>query len=314
MPTQDKTPADPAQTDGTERFYRRLFDISLFAFSGLCAVFILLAEQDRDMIPLRLVVCALPLLLTAVLVQLLKRFPTNPLLWLLRYTTPLWFLTFFFRLTGQIFPVFPMGAFDPLMMRLDGLLFGDPQVAVHFQEQAWAANPLFGEFMCGSYILYYILVPWFGVLLVCKDLWRRRGPSPIFAWYATVVSVTYYLHYAVFFLLPVAGPAFYTGTGVLQDPGFLLARVRYHISSGFDVSGGGFPSSHVSVALLHVFVALRFRWWKTLAGVSIITVGICFATVWTRAHYAVDSVGGLFSAVLCWMLFKAIHGWAAGRR
>jgi membrane-associated phospholipid phosphatase len=164
-----------------------------------------------------------------------------------------------------------------------------------------------------SYVAYFLFMPVFGGILIISGIWRRPGPKLMCAWYVCCVLVTYYLHYLVFFLFPVQGPAFHFDAGIALDPGFVINRFHQMIVSRGDVPGGCFPSSHVAVALLHALIAWRLRWRWLCAISAVITVSICLSIVYTRTHYAVDAVAGLISAVLCWFLIAKINRMAAAR-
>ena len=305
-PGAAETPA-PAGGDEArrERFWRTLCERAVFVFALICMVFVLMAPQDRHLIPGRLALCLAPTAATALVAALQSRFPASWLLWTLRYFACLFFLPFFFRLTGQIAPLFPLGHFDDAIMAVDGLLLGDPRASLRFQE-IWP-HPLFGEFMCLAYLAYYLFLPFCGIVLVLTRLRRNPGPSADVAWYAACCALAYMLHYLAFFLFPVAGPAFHLAGGVARDPGYAASALHQFVVSAGDVPGGGFPSSHVSIALLHVFIAARFRRRGLCALAAAVTAAICAATVYTQAHYVADAMGGLASGALVWLLLAGIE-------
>jgi membrane-associated phospholipid phosphatase len=281
-----------------EGFWRRACERTMIAFSLLCAALIIASPQDRELVPVRLAVCAGPLLVIGLAAALLARSPASRVLWALRYVGPVLFLPFFFRLTGQIAPFFPLGYFDGGIMALDRRIFGDACASLRFQTIGPFASPCFGELMCLSYLAYYIFMPLYGGILIVTRL--GRGPSPALAWYIACCAIAYVAHYVVFFLFPVEGPAFHLAGGVAQDPGFFFNRLHHLLVARGDVPGGCFPSSHVSIALLHVFIATRLGWRRIRILAALITLGVCFAIVYTQAHYATDALGGLCSGVFAW--------------
>ncbi len=259
----------------TESFFSRFYHCLVAGFGLLIVVLIALAPQEGRF--LRMIQALLPAAGLGLVALLLKRAPASRPLWILRYVLPFVFLTFYFRLSGQIEPFFPLGRFDELVMRLDGILFGDPLVSMHFQETPPFSNPFFGEFMCAAYVIYYLFIPVFGGILIVGAVWRRPGPSPICAWYVSCVLLTYFLHYFVFFLFPVEGPAFHIEGKVTLDPGFVVNHLHHLIVSTADVPGGCFPSSHVAIAFFHGFVARRLGWRRLEAISFAITAAICFS-------------------------------------
>jgi len=288
-----------------ERFWRALCERAVLIFALICMVFVLISPQDRHLIPVRLAFCLCPTAVIALAAALQSRFPSSWLLWALRYCACLIFLPFFFRLTGQIAPFFPLGHFDDSIMALDRLLLGDPHASLRFQE-AWP-HPLIGELMCLSYFAYYLFVPVYAVHLIVTRLKQHAGPSADVAWYTACCALAYMLHYLAFFLFPVEGPAFHLAGGVARDPGYAMSALHHLVVSNGDVPGGGFPSSHVSIALLHVFIAARFGWRRLCVAAAAATAAICAATVYTQAHYAADALGGLASGALVWLLLTGIE-------
>jgi len=295
----------------TELFFRRLSDAAVVVFGLWCAFLVILAPQEPSLVPVRAAVCLAPGSLLLLFESLLRRRPHSRWLWIARYATPLLFLTFFFRLTGQVNPFFELGRFDEVIIKLDGFIFGDPYLSMHFQETSPFSSPVFGEFMCLSYVAYFFFLPVFGGILIVRGLWRQPGPSALCSWYVSCVVLTYYLHYFAFFLFPVAGPAFHLDKGIALDPGFVINRLHHAIVSRGDVPGGCFPSSHVAVALIHTFIARRLGWPLLTVICTVITVSICFSIVYTRAHYATDAPAGLLSGLLCWLLWRAVERAAA---
>ncbi len=299
-------PGPPHDDDARrERFWLVLCERAVFAFALVCIGFILISPQDRHLIPQRIIFCLCPSAIAVLASRLQSRFPSSWLLWAVRYLACLFFLPFFFRLTGQIAPLFPLGRFDDWIMTLDRLLLGDLHASLRFQE-IWP-HPLFGELMCLSYLAYYLFVPLYAVVLIVTRLRRNPGPSADVAWYAACCALAYMLHYLAFFLLPVEGPAFHLAGGVTRDPGYALSALHHFVVSGGDVPGGGFPSSHVSIALLHAFIAARFGWRRLCVLAAAVTAAICAATVYTQAHYVADAIGGLASGALVWLLLTGIE-------
>ncbi len=297
---------------GTEQFYRRIYDISVCVFGGFCLILVWIAGGDPALVAGRTFMCIAPVAGIFVAGALLRRFPASPVLWTVRYSLPLFFLTFYFRLTGQIFPFLPEGFFDDTLVSLEKLMFGDPKLGLHLRTFRFFSSPLVGEVMCLVYLLYYAFLPVFGGRLIIRELWRKRGPSDVVAWYVVMVAVSYFLHYSFFFLFPAQGPAFYFVGEVEKDPGFLVSQLHHFVVSHFDVRGGAFPSSHVSIALLHVFIAAHLKWRNLCIASIVVTAGICLATVYTQAHYAVDSAAGLVSGFLCWIVLSRIFS-ASGK-
>ncbi len=298
---------DGGESSSRERFWRRLGERTLIAFGVCCIVLVLIAPQDRQLVPGRLCMCLCPAAVLGVTAALLSLYPSSWILWAARYAACLVFLPFFFRLTGQIAPFLPLGYFDGGIMALDGLLFGNASISLRFQTTGPFASPYFGELMCSAYLAYYVFVPLYAGRLIVTRLRRTGRPSATLAWYTACCAIAYVLHYTFFFLFPVEGPAFHLEGGPVRHPGYAISELHHLIVARGDVPGGCFPSSHVSIALLHVFIAVHLGWRRIAVLAAAITAGVVFAIVYTKAHYATDAIGGLFSGVLLWYLFVWIE-------
>ncbi|NNG17195.1 MAG: phosphatase PAP2 family protein [Gemmatimonadales bacterium] len=79
--------------------------------------------------------------------------------------------------------------------------------------------------------------------------------------------------------------------------GFWYQLVKQAHDSG-DSLGTAFPSSHVAGSVTIAYLAWRWlpRGWAWL--IALETVGVCFATVYTQNHYAIDALGGLVWATV----------------
>jgi membrane-associated phospholipid phosphatase len=69
---------------------------------------------------------------------------------------------------------------------------------------------------------------------------------------------------------------------------------------------GAFPSSHVGMALIFLWISRKSS--KVMFWILVpFVIVILFATVYIKAHYAVDIIGGILSAPL--ILFFSIKLW-----
>ena len=71
------------------------------------------------------------------------------------------------------------------------------------------------------------------------------------------------------------------------------------------IHGGCFPSSHVAAAFAVLFSARRYE--KTIFWILLpIVLSLAVSIVYTRYHYAVDSVAGAMVGVACFFLGEKI--------
>ena len=141
------------------------------------------------------------------------------------------------------------------------------------------------EYLHFCYFSYLWLVP------VIGGIWYFAGKRPAFQELVLLVSVTFATSYVFYILFPVDSP-FYLSEP-LREPlsrNFFYELVHFLAARG-GARGGAFPSSHVSISTIVVLVTMKYqpRWLYWLLPLY---VGLVFATVYGRFHYAVDVFAG----------------------
>ena len=86
-------------------------------------------------------------------------------------------------------------------------------------------------------------------------------------------------------------------TGLRPFGGWVFTRVIDLIIAGAAVSGGCFPSAHVSGTWALTF-GLAFSRPKTAFWFGLFALGLSVACVYTRYHHALDVLGGLTVAAV----------------
>ncbi|MBA3664835.1 MAG: phosphatase PAP2 family protein [Bacteroidetes bacterium] len=228
------------------------------------------------------------LVLIVVLSKLQRRFSANKPLQFIRNFYPLLFLVFFYAETSSL-------KNTVFTTNLDNYFFNAEQKIWGFQPSIVFSKVMnrewFNEMMNMCYFSYYILIP-----LVCFALYFKKPAQSVKGVFTVIFS--FYLYYIIFCVLPVAGPQYYIIDQAYPTitPHF-FGNIMHNILTNHEEPTGAFPSSHVGIAVIInylAFVHLKKLFFITLPFV----VGICFATVYTRAHYLVDVFGGLVSAPL----------------
>ena len=207
---------------------------------------------------------------------------------------------------------------DHLFAAADQTLFGCQPSLLFSQQVPWG---WFSELMCLGYVSYFPLI----VLVVLYYFVRRYHE---FVWASTVILAAFFAYYVVFVLVPVTGPQFYypavgfdkIAAGVFPDLGnwFLTHDFRmpapgwsdgffYHLLDVTHDSGerptAAFPSSHVGITAILFLLALRTRC-RWLSGILLFfLILMCMSTVYIFAHYLVDVLAGLVTALLFYALF-----------
>lgn len=206
---------------------------------------------------------------------------------------------------------------DHLFARADQWLWGG-QPSLTFADDC--PSCLFSELMCLGYYSYYYLMIVTMLAYYFVDIGRSNRAAFIFL-------CSFFLFYALFICIPVAGPQYYfaaVGTEAAQT-GVLPAVAHFTDDSpclSIDVQGlfgrlvvgtqevgerpqAAFPSSHVGMTLVTLALAWQMRR-KVLFWVLLPLAALLFAsTVYIKAHYLVDVVG----AVVLTPLIYAVAAW-----
>jgi membrane-associated phospholipid phosphatase len=191
---------------------------------------------------------------------------------------------------------------DDFFAGLDLALFG-MQPAVVFSA-ALKALPWWNELMFGSYFSYYVILaitPWLPWLRG-DELEAEREISFLSAYMLIIFS------FYVFFR--VQGPKYWipelAALGYADFIGGPMTAFMRVVLEGSVLSGAAFPSSHAAGALvLCFFIARTSR--RLLPFYMILLALISLATVYIRAHWAVDIIAGFIVALALMPLLGLIH-------
>ncbi len=202
---------------------------------------------------------------------------------------------------------------DPVFAGYEQQFFGY-QPALLFSQVI--EHPVFSELMHLGYSSYFPLIA-----LVTLFYFFRRYDEFLRAEF--ILLTAFYIYYVIFIFLPVTGPQYYylaagfdqIAKGVFPDVGNYFAThmekaVTPGWSQGFFYSlvesmhaagerpTAAFPSSHVGITTILMFLAWRTRCKPLFWGMMPFYVLMCFATVYIQAHYAIDVIAGWISAIV----------------
>ena len=239
-------------------------------------------------------------------------------LWLVRSIWLLLALSFWYPETYQFARQLPY--LDHVFANADWTLFGC-QPSIVFSRVV--PSVFWCEAFNMGYYSYYFMM--FGVMLFV--FLRRFEQSER---YAFIFLGSFFLYYVIFELMPVAGPYYYfkfigleaAESGHYPPVGHYFAThgelIHVEVKGIFSqlvhdiqVAGenpvGAFPSSHVGMGTVTMLIAwhTRNRWlfWCLMP----LYVLLCIATVYIMAHYLVDTLCGLLSACLFYVLMDWIY-------
>lgn len=227
----------------------------------------------------------------------------------LRNLFPITLLTYWYPDTFEFCQLFPN--MDYLFADADRALFGC-QPAIEFSRAL--SSKFWSELFYLGYFSYFpmILVTLFVPLFHSRRLFEKT---------AFIVMASFFLYYAIYLFLPVAGPQFYfpvVGTSEILSGHYPMLGdyFRTHAELGPTVGPDGFfkslvemahnggerptaafPSSHVGISTILMVLLYRHNRSIFFAFIPFFVL-LCCSTVYIQAHYLIDVFGGFASAAL----------------
>lgn len=238
---------------------------------------------------------------------------------LLRVVVQLLMLGWWYGDTYNLNLLFPNH--DPFFAALDQQLFGC-QPALLFAEQLPQA--VVSELMDLGYVSYYPIIA-----LVCLYYFFRRYDE--FERTVFIIMASFFAFYVFYDLLPVTGPMYYyhavgidqVARGVFPEVGNYFATHQEMLPSPGYADGvfhhllelvhedehptAAFPSSHVGVCVICMLLLWRTRQRGLFVALLPLVLLLCLATVYIRAHYAVDALAGLVIGVAFYFLLGWVY-------
>jgi membrane-associated phospholipid phosphatase len=161
---------------------------------------------------------------------------------------------------------------------------------------AWAS-----DLLSMAYVTYFVLPVSLIVALIRRQGWIDAHAATL------TLLVAFYLHYAIYVLVPVVGPVRTTALPadirmhIVAQGSWLAHHLRTLIGVLERTTQDGFPSAHTSITLLIAAIArkhrLRWRW-----AFYVVAVPIIVSTVLLGYHYVVDVLAALPVAWAAWRL------------
>jgi hypothetical protein len=198
----------------------------------------------------------------------------------------------FYHQVQTLWPVLRSAPLDGRLAWLEFRLWGlQPSLALPARfPYRWLS-----ELFCFVYFAYYLYVPVVGLSALLTRGYAAAERM------IQAVSGCFFTCYTFFWLFPTVGPHYWfpPGLGPTLHPGYVFNHVLDFFTSGGEIRGGAFPSSHIAVALLLTLLARRTvpRLFPALA---VLTALLLPAVVYLRAHYLVDVPAGLAAGLLAY--------------
>ena len=255
------------------------------------AVFIGRLETPVVHFGIRIIVVILTLLLA-----ILHSFGRNQVIGFIRCFLPFVLLSYWYPET-YYFNNFIFDNLDHQFVKADQLLFAC-QPSIEFSKRMpW---PWFSELMYFGYFSYYFI--FFGTAFWCYFFSKELVNKAVFFFVCS-----FYLFYIVFAILPVTGPQFYFPPPLNEVPdGYLFSKIMRFLQAVGERPTGAFPSSHIGISFtVLIFVAQHIR--VLLKYVLPLFLILVMSTVYIKAHYFVDVLGGLAAVAITYPIVKRIY-------
>lgn len=176
--------------------------------------------------------------------------------------------------------------YDWLLASWDDTIFGS-QLSIGFSN--YFSNLFFSELMYFSYFSFYLLIIGFTVFMYLKRKNEFEKTN-----FHLIISL--YIFYLIFCMFPSAGPQFYFDPpqNILPNA-FVFDKIMHFIQETAEQPTGAFPSSHVGISVIILLITrtkapnfFKYTWPLVFL--------IIMSTVYIKAHYVVDVIGGVIIA------------------
>ncbi len=201
--------------------------------------------------------------------------------------------------------------YDYLLASWEQSFFGC-QPAILFAKiypQKW-----FSELLYMGYLSYYPLI-------ICSSLYFFFKDRNYFKYFFFTLLFSFFVYYLIYILFPTAGPQYYfqaigqeqVNTGIFPNLGYYFNEhsrlLTNNESSGYfcDVvrstqqlgerPTAAFPSSHVGISSIIMILKFKNRRYFLLTWMFPIYTLLVLGTVYIQAHYVIDVIAGLISAI-----------------
>ena len=259
-------------------------DVATLLYVLVSGIYLCFGISKLENVALHLISRVLSIGLIVLITYFNKTHP-GKLIGLLKSIYPVFFLSFFYTETGYLKNIIFPHDFDIYFVTAEQFLWG-MQPSLQFAQvmpQGW-----FNEFMNICYFSYYPLI--MGICIVFYFDNKQHSPKSIFT-----IVFSFYMYYLFYDIVPVVGPQFHFNTLYTDtEPPYFFGKFMRYILTNLEKPTGAFPSSHVGIAL--IISVITFKHLKKYFYYSLLFVfGICFATVYLKAHYLVDVIGAMIS-------------------
>lgn len=219
----------------------------------------------------------------------------NRILIIIRNVYPLAFLGYLYPETGLSKNIF-FNDLDSYCIQADKIIFGiNPAIEFSlYMQSIWTK-----ELLNFGYFCYFIII------LLVPIIFYYKKPELIKK-VLFIIITSFYTYYLIYCMVPIIGPQFYfphpynyvSKNGVFPYIVGLLQSI--------EMPTGAFPSSHVGITLILLIICHKYKIKLFYSLIPIFTI-IIFATVYIKAHYAIDVIAGIISAFIIYKFSSSLY-------
>ncbi|MDR0421290.1 MAG: phosphatase PAP2 family protein [Prevotellaceae bacterium] len=277
--------------------WKNLFSVEKLSivYAVVTAIFIIIfgAKENHAILMLLYRILFIALIFS---LQFLYSHRATNMIWIVRNIIPVIFIAYWYPETyfmnENIF-----GNLDPYFVFADEYLFGC-QPSLEFCKyfpQTWIS-----ELMNFGYISYYFIIAL--VVFVALAKGKKCMEYTIF-----IILCSFFIYYITFIILPVVGPQFHftEPDNLLINQGF-FRNTLVELQTLGEKPTGAFPSSHVGICLICMYFVYKYSRIIFYLLIPVALILIC-STVYLKAHYLIDVIGGFVSAPLYLFVSKKIQ-------
>ena len=265
-------------------------------YACLTALYIIILGAKENNAIAMILFRALFIALMFFLRYLNNKYSASPLIWLARNLFPLVLITYWYPETYYINENIFCNL-DRFFVAADQWLFGC-QPSLEFSKccnQQWVS-----ELMYFGYISYFVIIT--ATVFISLARGKECMQRSVF-----LILCSFLIYYTTFIIFPVSGPQFYFSPpdNLLDCTGF-FRNLMIAIQDLGEKPTGAFPSSHVGICCICMYILFKHsrKVFYTLAPVAIVL--IC-STVYIKAHYLIDVIGGFVSAPFYFWISSKIY-------
>jgi len=258
-------------------------DILFFTYLLFSTLFLVLNRQAEHQLNLLLVHFAIAITVIALITLHFER--PHPLTRLLRNTYPLVLSPYFYSETVHYNKLL-FNNIDPALKKIEAIIFG-MQPSIKFSE--YIPYRTFSELMYLGYFSFYVLI----LIFILYLFFHRKE---YFNKAVFQLSASLYIFYSIFIIIPSAGPQFYfSSPDNILPQAYVFDHIMHFIQGIAEQPTGAFPSSHVGISLIILMISKKTApVFFNIAWPFVLL--LILSTVYIKAHYAIDIIGGLLIA------------------